>query len=684
VLRGRSHAWHAFALAVASAAALPCALPSSPVTHATSESDPAVTVSAVVGGPITAVHVDGDVAWVVQGPSLVGYDLGRPDGAVEIGRTSALDDDLHLGGGFAGYVFVSGFQAGLMAFDVRDPRHPVEVARVATDLGGRWPMVTVDAQARTAYVMHPRGWLAFDVRDPRAPREIGTVRPTSAGGLRTTGGRLLLVGDAGTELLEPVPPWRTLSSVTTSTVYDAVAVGDRLVVIVAEEDTFSVLRLAVFDVADPTRPRRLGHAAPAVGAKCGISSLAVVDTRAYVGTECQRGGMNPQRSTIQVIDLANPAAPRSVSLGQFGGGAAGMAVWRGSVIVAAQQGGLWRVGPPRGSDPDTRRLVPTLGWVTAVAVAGGIAYVASVSDEPEADDQPALHAFDLRFAPPLPLGSLDLFHEVPSGGIDADGTLVAAIQDVGPTSTLWLIDAHDPRHLRPFSSVPELRGVPSSGGDSSVLAGRGTVYVVGFDSVTAIDVRDPARPLRGGSIAIARASDAALGSDALFVTTYLGDVVRVDVSVPAAPRTASTFALPWAGPRPARHPVAARGDILFVDTLHSLFWPAQGSAEVLFDADLPGRTYSPIADDGRFVFVPNASSYPLVPLAVFDARDPAAPVRLSVLDASLYLRDIDADGSDVVAVGENALYVLRNAARPPVDRLYHVCLPDVGTGRQAP
>ena len=125
-----------------------------------------------VGGPVLAVDVAGDYAFVGVGPRLHVVDVSNPQQPSHVAQTAVLPDVVEGVDVVGTHAYVVAGHAGLRVIDVSDPAAPCEVGSVAT----RGHANGVHVAGTHAFVaVRQTGLLVIDVSDPTAPREIGGV-----------------------------------------------------------------------------------------------------------------------------------------------------------------------------------------------------------------------------------------------------------------------------------------------------------------------------------------------------------------------------------------------------------------------------------------------------------------------------------------------------------------------------
>jgi len=129
--------------------------------------------------------------------------------------------------------------------------------------------------------------------------------------------------------------------------------------------------IQVFDLADPTRPRRLGSLAT----QYYVADVAVSGTLAYLAEGPSRWNVDIG-SQLSVVDLSDPTNPRQVGACPVEGGARSVAVSGHIALVAAGERGLMAIDVNNPAEPTEVGRYDTSGQATDVAVRGHYAYVA--------------------------------------------------------------------------------------------------------------------------------------------------------------------------------------------------------------------------------------------------------------------------------------------------------------------
>jgi hypothetical protein len=466
-----------------------------------------------------SVAVEGEVAYLLErffvrprppAPPvrlsiLRAIDVSNPAAPVELGAigTSIFSGDLVVADGLA---YVAGFSTDdsnlgrLQVFDASNPAAPVELGAIDT------PGFTSDVAVvgKLAYVVGAFGLRVINVSNPVAPVDIG--------GLETPGFA------AG------------------------VAVADSFAY-VADFD----FGLRVIDVSNPAAPIEVG----AIETFGRAGDVAVADGRAYL-TESECGDCK-----LWVIDVSNPAAPVELGAIEFRSdnvigvsSSRDLVVADGLVYIANGERGLQVVDV---SDPSAPVkfgvLAISAGSASGVAVAGGLAYVASAGLDLIDVSNPAfpaeLSTLEIVSAPPR-----EDFHT--AGIAVADGLAYITIRSTSSSVSagLRIIDASNPSAPGELGrlEIPLVAFLPD------VAVADGLAYIAdGSSGLRIIDVSDPAAPIESGNFpgvagSVAVATGPVNGAEGISspqandanpaVLAYVGDggVLRIiDASNPSAP-----------------------------------------------------------------------------------------------------------------------------------------------------
>ncbi len=554
---------------------------------------------------------------------------------------AVLDDIAYIAAIAAG-------EAGLQIVDVRNPTKPIQLGSLS--LGS--PDTSVYAQDVAvangiAYVAVSTGGLkTVDVHDPVKPILLGsldmpdfwTAAVTVVDSIAYLGGNR---GLYAVDVHDPAKPF-SLGALDTQNITPAIVVSDSILYQVTCNYRgfhlgFGPSPVQIYDVHEPGTPTLLA-VWDTPTPECG-QDIAVVNRVAYL----IRGG------SLQILDVHDPANPRSLSSLYTGDYASNVAVTQGFAYVNTFSG-IQVVDVRDPTKPTLLGLIENMGssGVRGLSIVDGLAYL--VSD------------------------SL-------SGG-------------VVPSSRLKVIDISNP-----FNAVMNSARIGSMGSDySDVAAVDKTAYVVGripgagMGGLHAIDAQDPTNPVLLGSLGPPYwPSHVAVTHGMAFVTNgdYEG-LHAVDVNNPTSPALIKSFSIM------SSTDVMTTSDIAYVTTTSVTTSDSAGN-EVKFPASLyllDARNPATLEVLGSLSFGgdPNAAkgvavadgiAYVVVDIAtiggeginwrglqVVDARNPAQPVVIGSIPFSssfaFYCAVAAADGVAYVVDNVNGLQLVdvHNSSSP--------------------
>lgn len=268
-------------------------------------------------------------------------------------------------------LYVAAGAGGLVVADLSDPSNPRRIGGFEDP--DDEPVISVAVSDGVAYLgTAGSGVRALDVSDPAHPRTIGrygvdeeySIVAMAAAGtvLYAAGDELLHVLDVSDHGLRPVS--LVVDEEALSNIRDLSIAGDRLY---AADQWYEMV---VLDVSDPSHVQPVGSfEAEETGATqtYGEGVAAVGDHVYYTDED---GG-------VQVLDVADPLAPRLVDwvdLEDFG---YGVAAADGLLLVANGADGLQVFDVSDPAHPSQQGEVAIDGYAWDVSVAGGMAYVAA-------------------------------------------------------------------------------------------------------------------------------------------------------------------------------------------------------------------------------------------------------------------------------------------------------------------
>jgi hypothetical protein len=355
------------------------------VVDISNPANPLVVSPFDASGAARAVSVLGTRAYVAGGLGLQMFDISIPAKARRIGGAPTRGDpqDIAVSGNFA---YVADGVAGLTVLDFSRRANPEQLGRSAT--AGR--PVAVGVSGDHAYVATLEGGLqVLDVTDLKNPKRVGAYPTVQAVFGVSVSGRYAAVGEgeAGLQLIDisnPANPQRVGGYRTKGYATEVVISSNNAYIIDtgSREGTNTVgSGMLVINISNPVLPRRVAFYPTAVLA----AGLAVSGSRAYVMDEGVSDGFTYVRSTLYVIDIADPANPQLIGTYTATGQALGVAasgnyayvadtgIWDGTRSVGSA---LLVIDLSNASAPRLLAKYNTADPALRVALSGNYAYVA--------------------------------------------------------------------------------------------------------------------------------------------------------------------------------------------------------------------------------------------------------------------------------------------------------------------
>lgn len=592
------------------------------------------------GGPVTAVAVQDNVAWLAVGHRVHAYDVSDPAAPRELGSTAAFGDfvsDIELAGSRA---YVTAGSSGLHLLDIADPAaiselgswdspgsaegaalngsllyladgpfgvavvdvsNPAAPSRLGAAFESHFAFdVAVDGE-RIYVAGAGAGVLAADVSEAGAPRELGTVDTPGFARDLAISGQLLYVADQWggvriMQLTESVP--REVASIAVQSWAFDVAVIESVLVVAAGSGG-----LRTFDVSSPEQPHSLG----VWDVPWNLSwKIAASQTRAFLGVRTQG---------VTILDLESPAGPKH----------------RGAI------------------SPTTT--------AQAVAAEGNIIYTATTSQ--------GLRAVDFT-DPARPRERGQGTSDLVGWAVVTEAGRAYACEGSVPQHFLNTYDVSNPDQRRLLASAP----IP--GGHCRDLAlSANRLYLPDEFGLEIWDVTNASRPVYLGSFNLAGGGvDGTAGVEAVGVrgtTAFIDGVAgiyAIDVSNPTSPRLQGE----WQNDPPWQvSDVAVDGNFVYV--LSGIPAPALIVVDASDPTQLRKVSELVIPAAGQRVIVRDGTAYVAVGasgLAVVDVRDPDRPILQSRIALPGFADELAFWGDRiVVASAEGGLHVLERSAAPP-------------------
>ena len=503
------------------------------------------------GGYASDMVVDGDVVYLATGPRLALWDVSDPSNARRLGQTAALSDTVTCMALGAGLAYLGG-SFGLRVVDVSTPARP-SLVDDDENSDGNWERLVVADQRLYAL---GGGWLkAFDLSDPEAPREMSRLE--LLGDLRDValdGDRLYIQLLYDKTLILDVSQADLLRQVGTLEVPGAQSLVVRGGVAFLAGETGTDDGLAVYDVGDASRPRRLAS----------MKGLRMTRTLALSGSMLIGAG----EGFVRIVDISRPDAPKESGSMETGHSISELAVSGdrllaltgdqllvyalnkeasaqaladldlpervtdivvddGKAYLAANDTGLIVVDVAEPTAPRILGSLKTLQPAYSLAVDGATAYLST---------REGLEVIDVAEpAVPRRIGSLPFSNDCGCGVVIIDKLAVVAARP-----GLRVIDVSNPRSPRQVGSLD----MPVS----ARLAANGKhVLAPGSGGLAIIDVGDPTSPTLVGRATLPHESSfkaIEVDEGVAYVTNGSEGLWIGDVSDPRWPRQLASLALP--------------------------------------------------------------------------------------------------------------------------------------------
>lgn len=578
-----------------------------------------------VGGPVFAVAVQGNYAYLGVGPRLTVLDVSDPSRPAVVGQSKVLPEivrDVFVAGPYA---YVVGWHWGIRVLDISNPATPIEVGAYQTPGAAE----AVYVAGHYAYVAaQTAGLRVIDVSDPAAPVEVGAYEtggrlawdvhvaghPSSGSGQRYA----YLVDWAGLQIVDVSDPTHPapVGILDTPGLAQGVYVAGQYAYVADEE-----AGLEIIDVSDPTTPTLVGtYDTPGRA-----SNVHVIDNYAYVADV----------GSLQVVDVSNSTAPERVGVFDrpgFPSWVVNVDVADGHAYVVGGWDSSMRVvgisdpAAPRqtgeyGALGNAMRVYaddhPLPGSGQAPSTGSGQVY-AYVVDEPF-----GLRVIDVSNpAVPRVAGA----YEIP--GITRDVYVADHYAYIANgQSGLWIVDLSD------LDAITEVGVYTSAQFVSRVLVKGRYAYLTGgySDTLRIVDVSDPATPVTAG---IYEGQGAANGIFIADDYAYLAHEYRgleiLDVSDPSRPVKVGGYEMPG-----TTHAIDVADYYAYVANerrgllIFDVSNPARPMEVGAYRPDEPTQfrdvyvARGPVADSGKvYAYVADAYNG----LRVVDVSDPTEPV----------------------------------------------------------
>ncbi|HNS51843.1 MAG TPA: right-handed parallel beta-helix repeat-containing protein [Anaerolineae bacterium] len=575
-----------------------------------------------IGGPASAVTVQGNHAYVGVGLRLVALDVTNPITPTEIGATAPFPyfvEDVVVSGTWA-YVAAGG--AGLRVVDISDPANPTEIG--AWDSPGYAEGVA--ASGDIVYLADgPYGLRAVDVSDPASLTPLGSAYEMNYALEVAVSGDFAYLAAAGAGLLvadvsDPARPVE-VGGMDTPGYAQGIAVVEEAAYIADEWEGVQVA-----DISDPANPVMLSSF-KTPGWAFGI---AISGTRAYVA-DAFKG--------LQVLDVSHPAQPTQLGSYEAVGGHAGSVAVVGTIAYVADHNlglHLLDITDP-GAPSEVGSYLP-MGYATAVAEAEGYSYVAAGIN--------GLRIVDVS----SPAASREVGKCEIQSGSDRFSAAVAVSGNYAYVGTWWQLHVVDVSEPAQPVVVGWVRTTLTGEIREMDVRGR-IVYTVNGGGLELFDVTDPTQPALAGRIVLGYSQGVVVSDGLAYVADELAGLEIVDVSDPHAPALLGSLAI---------------GSAFDVAVAGSLVYLVHDGGLSIVDVSEPTQpvemSFVETSPDARAVVVSDGTAFVAdggQGLSVVDVSNPYQPQLAAVINTPGFAGELDVDDSRIyLADGTGGLAVV--------------------------
>lgn len=464
-----------------------------------------------LGGSTHAVAVNGDHAYIGEGPRLAILNISQPSSPFEVGQKLLLPGmvkDIALRGNYA---YVAAGEAGLRIIDVSNPTAPSEVGFADTP----WIATSIALAENFAYIADDwTGLRIIDIADPANPVEVGAYdTPGQAFSVAVAGNMAYVTDGEGLRILDvsdPTTPTDVSFQFVWGTAYGVAVAGNYAYV---SEGGLSSDGLRVINIANPAEPVVVGS----VDTDGYSNNVTVVGNYAYVISYSYG---------LRIINVANPAEPVVVGSIETPGYTEGLAVAGNFAYVAANFRGLRIINVANLAVPvEVGSYEAPLRLVYDVVVVSNYAYVGGYGDNGY-----CLLVIDIADpSAPVVVGSVDM--EDFSTDIAVSGNF-AYVTSYG--TGLLVIDITNPVTpvvIGSVTTIQNTRGVTVVG-NYAYVTGDG---LDDREGLSIIDISNPVFPNVVGFAGTYAAQQVVVAGNYAYVTNSKLGLRIFDISNPATP-----------------------------------------------------------------------------------------------------------------------------------------------------
>jgi len=577
-------------------------------------------------GPATTVGVVGHHVYVGAGEGLQVFDFSTSSAPKRVGNCElrAFINVATISGGFLFAGVSRDTWSELSIVDISDPTHPKRVAGYPNEAVGFTAIAVAGTRAFIGK-HQPARVEVLDISNPAEPRRVSMIQVTPNDQVAPTdlalhGNHLIIATEsvpAGGLLLFDVSDPSNPRKVGAAALYGSkLAVSGDHVYLVGDG-------VQVIDISDSTTPRIVATVSN-LDLSVSAEAVTVSGNRAYVV------GHGGDLNGLRIIDVSNPTNPRiqgfTPSLGHWHNKA--VAVASDIAFVADGEAGLQVIDVSDAANPRQVGRHGTVHDFYAVAVSGRHAYVAAGSD--------GLRAFDVTSPANLqPVGEAPIRFGSFATDVVVSGEY-AFVQRAICVGCLLLPNVPDGFEIFNISDPANPLRVASHDQPVSLGAVEGSYAYVMVDEtsdglepgIEILDISGPTTLRQVGRFTSNTPKAVAVAGRRLYIAKHSGMLEVVDISDPAHPRleaACEAAQILW-----GKGGVAISGQYAYV--IGSPFGGGGGVILSVIDISDPSNprpvSNSKVGDSvlygSRPIIVSDHYAY-LAGLGVFDISNPAAP-----------------------------------------------------------
>lgn len=583
------------------------------------------------GGEVNSVTLQGNYAYVGEGPNLAILDISMPGSVALVSRSFLFPSwvgGIVVSGGLA---YIANGESGLRILNVSDPAAPIEVSSIDTQT----PAAGVALMGNYAYVVDLTdvllggGLRVIDVTVPGDPVEVGFLDTEFTADVALSGTYAYVVRGMYRSMLvvdisDPSNPVEVGSYDPSALSTSIAIVGDYAYLATSGSG------MRILDISDPTDPTEIGS----FTSSGSVRDIAVQGSFAFLAEDNVPSG-------LRIVDVSDPTNPTEAGFHTMPAWASGVGVSGNYAYVAAGTSGLRVVDVSDPSSLTETDFYDIPNWVAGVSVVGDYAYLTSPSD-----DMPIIQVITPTL--PLQVGLFDTETTIRDVAVQGNYAYVGAD---GVSPGLHVVDVSDP------ANPSEVGYLATTSGTSGVAVEGNYAYLASGD-LRVVDITDPTAPIEVGFLAVSMNDVTVFGGFAYLARYPFDGIGIVDVSDPTQPVDVGDL-----GAYSLSAPVVVGGfayvasggaGLSVVDVTDPV------SPTVVGTYDTPGDAVD-LAVEDIYAYIADGQSG----LRMIDISDPANPVEIAYFDTPDNASGVSAvSGTIYVADQMAGLIILQPASAP--------------------